>query len=144
MPRLLLYETGVHFIDTFRFLAGEVLRVYSLLRTLNPVIAWEDCGLAIFEFAEGAVGVWDANRYNESTCVDPRHTFGEFLVDADGDSIRLAADGALTVQELGEAERRHDYAPGNRGFAGDCVAATQQHFVDRLRDGKPFETEGVA
>jgi predicted dehydrogenase len=144
MPRLLVHETGVHFVDTFRYLAGEVGRVYALLRTLNPVIAGEDCGLLIFEFATGAIGVWDANRYNESTSADPRYTFGEFLVEADGGSIRLAPDGTLSVQKLGEPERRHDYDHERRGFSGDCVFATQQHFVARLRDGGPFETEGAA
>jgi predicted dehydrogenase len=143
MPRLLIYETGVHFIDTFRYLAGEVVRVSALLRRLNPVIAGEDCALLILEFAKGAVGVWDANRYNESNCPDPRYTFGEFLVEADGGSIRLASDGALTVQRLGESEQRHEYVHESRGFSGDCVHAAQQHFVDRLRDGAPFETEGA-
>jgi predicted dehydrogenase len=144
MPRLLVQETGVHFVDTFRYLAGEVVRVYGLLRRLNPVVAGEDCGLLILEFAGGAIGVWDANRYNESTCADPRYTFGEFLVEADGGSIRLAPDGTLTVQRLGEPEARHDYVHEHRGFSSDCVFATQQHFVDRLRDGGPFETEGQA
>ena len=144
MPRLLVHETGVHFIDTFRYLAGEVVRVYGLLRTLNPAIAGEDCGLLILEFAGGALGVWDANRYNESSCADPRYTFGDFLVEADGGTIRLATDGTLTVQRLGEPERPHDYVHHRRGFSGDCVLATQQHFVDRLRDGRPFETDGAA
>jgi predicted dehydrogenase len=142
MPRLLVHETGVHFVDTFRYLAGPIVRVYAVLRTLNPAIAGEDCGLLVFEFAAGAVGVWDANRYNESSCADPRYTFGDFLVEADGGSIRLAADGMLTVQTLGKPERRHDYVHEHRGFAGDCVFATQTHFVKRLRDGQPFETEG--
>ena len=57
MPKLLVYETGVHFIDTFRYLAGEIRGVFSILRKLNPVIAGEDTGLHIFEFADGAVGV---------------------------------------------------------------------------------------
>jgi predicted dehydrogenase len=144
MPRLLVHETGVHFIDTFRYLAGDIVRVYGLLRTLNPVIAGEDCGLLILEFAGGALGVWDANRYNESSSTDPRYTFGEFLVEADGGSIRLALDGTLTVQRLGEPEQQHDYIHPRRGFSGDCVFVTQQHFVDRLRDGRPFETEGAA
>jgi predicted dehydrogenase len=144
MPRLLVYETGVHFVDTFRYLAGDVVRVYGLLRRLNPAIAGEDCGLLVIEFAGGAVGVWDANRYNESTSADPRYTFGEFLVEADGGSIRLAGDGTLMIQRLGEPERRHDYSHPSRGFSGDCVFATQQHFANRLRDGGPFETEGAA
>jgi predicted dehydrogenase len=143
MPRLLVFETGVHFIDTFRYLAGDVERVYAHLRKLNPVIAGEDCGLLVFEFAAGAVGTWDANRYNEPNYDDPRYTFGEFLVEGDGGSIRLAPDGTLTVQPLGQPERRHDYEHSRHGFSGDCVLATQRHFVERLLDGGPFETDGA-
>jgi predicted dehydrogenase len=143
MPRLLVYETGVHFIDTFRYLAGEITRVYALLRKLNPVIAGEDCGLLLFEFQSGTVGLWDANRFNESTAEDPRYTFGEFLVEGEGGSIRLGMDGSLTVQKLGQAEQPHPYTHQRRGFGGDCVLTTQRHFLDRLRQGGPFETEGA-
>ncbi|MDA2938412.1 Gfo/Idh/MocA family oxidoreductase [Acidobacteria bacterium AH-259-A15] len=142
MPRFLVYETGIHFIDTFRFLGGEVHRVHCLLRTLNPVIKGEDCGLLIFEFAGGALGLWDANRYNESNSDDPRYTFGESLVEGNGGTIRLAMDGRITIQPLGEPERRHDYHHERRGFAGDCCFAIQRHFVDALLTGSPCETNG--
>ena len=66
-PRLLVFENGIHFIDTYRFLAGEISRVTAWLRRLNPVIKGEDCALIVFEFAGGALGEWDANRYNETT-----------------------------------------------------------------------------
>jgi D-apiose dehydrogenase len=143
MPRFLIVETGIHFIDTFRFLAGEVASVYAVLRKLNPVIVAEDCGLLIFEFASGAVGVWDCNRYNESNFDDPRYTFGEFLVEGDGGSIRLYGDGRLTIQTLGDTERPHEYMHQRTGFAGDCVHAAQRHFVERILDGAPFETDGT-
>jgi predicted dehydrogenase len=141
-PRLLVYETGVHFIDTFRYLAGEIRCVYAILKKLNPVIKGEDFGIVVFEFVSGAVGIWDANRYNESNCSDPRYTFGEFLLDGAGGSIRLAADGRITVQPLGKPEGPHDYKHEKRAFAGDCCYATQRHFIDRLLDGRPFETDG--
>jgi len=64
-PRLLVYENGVHFIDTYRYLAGEIERVYAVLKKLNPVIS------------------------------------------------------------------------------GDCCYFAQRHFIDRLIDGKPFETNGT-
>jgi len=142
MSRLLICETGIHFIDTFRFLAGEVARVFCHLRKLNPLIAGEDCGLLMLEFQSGAVGVWDANRWNESNAEDPRYTFGEFLVEADRGSIRLAADASLTIQPLGGRERVHRYHHPRCGFAGDCVYATQRHFVECLLDDKPFQTSG--
>ncbi|MEM1109627.1 MAG: Gfo/Idh/MocA family oxidoreductase [Planctomycetota bacterium] len=143
MPRLLVFETGVHFIDTFRCLGGEIDGVYATLRKLNPDIAGEDAGTLLFEFADGGQGMWDGNRYNEPTSPDARFTFGEMLVEGRGGSIRLYGNGRLTLQPLGEAERDLDYACEDRAFAGDCVMATQQHFIDRLRDGQPFETSGA-
>jgi predicted dehydrogenase len=141
-PRLLIYETGVHLIDTFRYLAGPVERVYARLRKLNPVIAGEDCGLLVFEFESGAVGLWDANRFNEPNYPTPRYTFGEFLVEGNRGAARLYGDGRITLQPLGAPERDHPYRHENRNFAGDCCYTTQRHFIDRLIDGQPFETSG--
>jgi D-apiose dehydrogenase len=143
-PKLLVYETGVHFIDTFRYLAGEITRVTAWLRRLNPIIRGEDCGLLVFEFANGALGQWDANRYNEPPCPlsCARYTFGEFLVEGNEGSIRLYLDGRLTLQKLGGAETDVSYTHERRRFAGDCCYFTQRHFVERLLDGGPFETNG--
>ncbi len=144
MPRFLIHEAGIHTIDTFRYLAGEVRRVWCVTRKLNPVIAGEDTALAVMEFEQSGIGVYDANRFNASTAEDPRYTFGELLVEADGGSIRLYGDGRLTIQTLGKPECEHAYQPATRGFAGDCVFATQQHFVDCLRRGVAFETDGAS
>jgi predicted dehydrogenase len=142
MPRMLLHETGIHYIDTFRFLAGDVESVYAILRRLNPVIKGEDCALMVFQFASGAVGVWDANRYNESCDPDPRYTFGDFTVEGNRGTIRLYPDGRLTVQRLGEPETGHTYSHERRNFSGDCVYFTQRHFVDAVLGGRPFATTG--
>jgi len=142
MPRLLIYETGVHFIDTFRFLGGEIDWVFARLRKLNSEIAGEDAGMVFFGFKNEAEGLFDANRFNESNFKNPRYTFGEFLVEGNGGSIRLYSDGILTVQPLGKPEREHKYVHENRGFGGDCVYFTQQHFVENLISGNAFETNG--
>ncbi len=42
MPRLLLFETLVHHIDTARFLFGDLRTIYAQLRRVNPVIQGED------------------------------------------------------------------------------------------------------
>ena len=142
MERLLVHETGVHFIDLFRFLAGEIDEVYAVLRRLNPVISGEDTGLLTFRFHSGAVGVWDANRYNQATAVDPRLTLGEFLIEGNGGSIRLSGDARMTIQSLGGTEVEHPYSWTGTGFAGDCVCQTQRHFTQQLLAGAPFETSG--
>lgn len=141
-PQLLVFENGIHFIDTYRFLAGEIRRVSAWLRRLNPVIKGEDRGLLVFEFASGALGEWDANRYNESTARNPRYTFGEFLVEGTAGCLRLDGEARLTLQRLGEKEAEISYERADKNFAGDCCYFTQRHFVERMLDGKPFETSG--
>ena len=143
MPRLLVFETGVHFIDVYRYLGGEIARVYARLRRLNPLIAGEDCGLVIFDFADGAVGLWDADRFHEASVADPRYTFGDFWLEGGEGSLRLDGAGDIWLHPLGGAARRHDYVHDHRGFAGDCVLATTAHFIARLRDGGAFETDGA-
>jgi predicted dehydrogenase len=143
MPQFLIYETGIHFIDTYRFLAGEVRSVFASLRKFNPQIAGEDAGIVFFEFESGARGLWDASRYHEPNCDDPRYTFGEFLIEGNGGALRLYADGRLTLQPLGLPEHDIIYSHRHHNFASDCVYHTQRHFVDRLLSGAEFETSGT-
>ncbi|MEM6376887.1 MAG: Gfo/Idh/MocA family oxidoreductase, partial [Bacteroidota bacterium] len=144
MPRLLVHETGIHFIDTFRYLIGEVESVYSDLRQLNENIAGEDCGLILFNFKNGAKGVWDANRFNESNLPNPRYTFGEMLLEGNEGSIRLYSDGKITLQKLGQQEQNIEYQHEDKNFAGDCVFALQQHFTFCFLNQFPFENSGQA
>jgi D-apiose dehydrogenase len=142
-PRLIVYENGIHFIDTFRFLGGEIRRVFAHLKKLNPVIAGEDFALVNFEFdSPGLLGIWDANRYNEPNYENPRLTFGEFHIDGTRGTIRLYPDGKITVQKLGEKEKEHVYKMQPINFAGDCVYNTQLHFIDCLLNDLEFETNG--
>ena len=137
----MVFETGVHFIDTFRYLGGEIDNVYSILRRLNPVIVGEDAGVLVLQFQSGAVGLWDANRYNECSDDDPRYTFGEFLVEGNGGTIRLYLDGRITIQQLGQPETEHAYHHERRNFSGDCVYTTQRHFVDCMLADRQFRDE---
>ena len=50
MPQFLIFEAGIHTIDTFRYLAGEIERVWCVHRKLNPVIAGEATAIGIFQF----------------------------------------------------------------------------------------------
>lgn len=141
--KLLIYETGVHFIDTFRYHAGEVKNVFAILKRLNPVIKGEDAGLMILNFESDATALWDANRYNESNIKNFRYTFGEYLVEGSKGAIRLYNDGKITIQHLGKPEKEHKYTHNNIGFAGDCCYIFQRNFIDNLISGKPFETNGA-
>ncbi|WP_066627052.1 Gfo/Idh/MocA family protein [Labilibacter marinus] len=141
-PKLLIYETGIHFIDTFRYHAGEVKEVFAKLRRLNSVIKGEDRGMVQLFFEKGTWATWDANRFNEPNFENSRYTFGHYLVEGEKGAIRLYPDGKITIQKLGEKEVEREYKHVNNGFAGDCCYITQRHFVDCLIDGSEFETNG--
>jgi predicted dehydrogenase len=142
-PRLLIYETGVHFIDTFRYLLGEVASVHAHLRRLNPVIKGEDAGQLFLRFESGATAIWDANRYNETESSNPRYTFGEIRIDATAGHLTMNSDSAIRLKRLGEPARDVDYPRENRNFAGDCVYSLQRHFVDCMASGREFESSGT-
>jgi predicted dehydrogenase len=141
-PRLLIYETGVHFVDTFRFLLGEVVEVYANLRRLNPVIRGEDTGQVFMRFESGATAIWDANRYNEVESPSPRYTFGELRIDATQGHLTMDRESVIRIKRLGEPGLDVEYARQNVNFGGDCVYSTQRHFVDRFLAGTDFESNG--
>ena len=140
MSRLLIHETGIHFIDTFRYLLGEVDTVYARLAKYNTHIAGEDAGILVMNHINGSTSIWNANRYNESNKENPRFTFGHMLLEGNLGSLRLYEDGSVTLQQLGQPEKMTEFSPSNHGFAGDCVYATQAHFIECLQSGNTFET----
>ena len=141
-PRLLLYETGVHFVDTFRFLLGEVESVFAHLRRLNPVIRGEDCGQLFLKFASGATAIWDANRYNETEAESPRFTFGSLRIDGSAGHLTMDTESSLRVKLLGQPSYEYEYRRQRKNFAGDCVYFLQRHFTDCMLAGQEFESSG--
>ncbi|MDP6342121.1 MAG: Gfo/Idh/MocA family oxidoreductase [Alphaproteobacteria bacterium] len=142
MPRFLVHETAIHFIDTFRYLMGEVGAVTARLRRLNPAIAGEDAGHILFEFQSGAAGLFDGNRLNDHVSDNTRRTMGEMWLEGARGVLRLDGGGRLWWKPHGEAEAAHAYDWSDGGFAGDCVHALQAHVLAHLRHGAPLENTG--
>jgi predicted dehydrogenase len=142
-PRLLIYETGVHFIDTFRFLLGDVTSVMAHITRMNPVIRGEDTAQILLRLENGATAIWDANRYNETEAESPRYTFGQLRVDASEGHLTMDAESMIRVKRLGEPGRELQYERERKNFAGDCVYALQRHFVDCMLSGAEFESSGT-
>ena len=133
MPRLLVVETAIHFIDTFRYLMGEVVAVYARLRQLNPVIQGEDAALITFEFADGAAGLFDGNRLTDHQAVSTRRTLGEMWIEGSRGVMRLDGDGNLWWKPHHQDERQHVYDRGpDAGFGGGACGALQRHVLDAL------------
>ena len=139
MPQFLVRETAVHFIDTFRFLMGEVRAVTARLRKLNPVIAGEDSGLLIFEFDDNRTGLFDGNRLNEHAAQNLRRTLGEMWLEGEQGVMRLDGDARLWWKPHGAPETEHPYHPGGPGVFGGASLALQAHVLAHLRQSKPLE-----
>jgi len=139
MPEFLVRETAVHFIDTFRFLLGEVRAVTARLRKLNPVITGEDAGLLIFEFDDDRTGLFDGNRLNEHPADNLRRTMGEMWLEGERGVLRLDGDASLWWKPHGAAETRHTYHRGGPGVFGGASLALQAHVLAHLRHGKVLE-----
>ena len=140
MERFLLYETVVHFLDTFRYLSGEIAAVCCRTARLNPVIRGEDYALVQLAFRRGAHGLVDANRI--SGPVPPEVTMGTFHLEGDRAAVRLSPDGRLWLTGYGKEEREHPFPTTDQGYKGDSVRAVQAHFLSCLQSGEPAETEG--
>ena len=143
MQRFLVHETAIHWIDTFRFLMGEVKAVYASLRRMNPAIAGEDAGTILFDFASGATGLFDGNRLNDHVAENPRRTMGEMWLEGEAGVLRLDGDARLwwKPHHAPEAEHRYDRGPDD-AFGGGCCGALQGHVVRHLRNGGPLENAG--
>lgn len=133
MERFLIHETAIHFVDTFRFLLGEYRSVFADLRKLNPAIAGEDAGLAIFEHVGGARSVFDGNRLLDHSADNKRLTMGEMLVEGSRAVMRLDGNGRLFRRSFGEnIESEVSFDWNRTGFAGDSVMLLQQHVINAI------------
>lgn len=133
MPRLLIYETLIHPMDTARFLFGEIDSLQAFAKNHNPLIAGEDRAVVLMNHMGSVDGVIDGSRYTNPDPPGP----------AMGDAIFEGTEGVLRVLANGEVYAgaslltRH---ATDTGYKGDSVRATQQHFIDCLQTGAKFET----
>lgn len=133
MPRLLIFETLVHPIDTARFLFGEIQSITAITRRLNLVVKGEDFAQLLTAHTSGLGGIIDGHRFldlaSDSPPLGDAEVEGEF--------------GVLSVTASGDVLRNQKVIWRNevhQGYRGDSVHATQQHFIDCLRARQPFET----
>ena len=139
MPQLLVRETAVHFIDTFRYLLGEVRAVTARLRRLNPVILGEDAGLIIFEFDDNRSGLFDGNRLNDHVAQNTRRTLGEMWLEGEAGVLRLDGDARLWFKPHGGTEAEHLYDRGGVGAFGGACTQLQSHVLAHLSNGAALE-----
>lgn len=138
MPRFLIHETAIHFIDVFRYLFGEITQVWATLRRLNPAIAGEDAGLAILQNRDGVQLIFDGNRLSSHAAEDSRRTMGEMYIEGSKGCLTLDGDGRIRLRFHESAEWQDvSYEWNNNDFGGDCVYLTQKAALESLLKRAP-------
>lgn len=133
MPRLLIYETIVHHIDTARFLFGEISSIYAQAQRINAAIAGEDQAFLLLTHKSGLVGCIQGHRFLDTNPAGP--VLGDAFFDGDRARLTVLPTGDVL---LGSSVRWSNNI--ETGYRGDSVLATQQHFTDCLRSGRTFES----
>ncbi len=138
MERFLVHETAIHFVDTFRFLFGEVADVFADLRRLNPAIVGEDAGIVIFCHGSGVRSVFDGNRLVDHPAQNKRFTMGELIIEGERAVLRLDGDGNLFMRALQtDTWEPLAFEKSEAGFGGDSVYRLQRHVIDHLQSRRP-------
>lgn len=146
MPRFLVQETAVHFIDTFRWLFGDITHVYAELRQINPAIAGEDAGFLTMTHASGVRSVFDGNRLLDHAAENQRLTMGEMEIESEGGVMRLNGHGQIGLRAFGgqtttPIEQTELVYP--KTFGGGCVANLITHVIDHLTQGTELENRAA-
>ncbi|MEJ6394802.1 Gfo/Idh/MocA family oxidoreductase [Gymnodinialimonas sp. 2305UL16-5] len=133
MPRFLVHETAMHYVDTFRFILGEPTAIYADLRRVNPVIAGEDAGYILADHPGGARTLIDGNRNLDHAAANLRCTMGEALIEGVAGTLTLKGDGSVWLRSFGDQEPERLLPPNQaETFGGDCVHALQDHVLSAM------------
>lgn len=142
MPRLIVYEMYIHWIDVARFLLGEIESIYARGGRVNPIIAGEDWAVLILGHRPGGTSLIESSWATPTDAVGSRRE-GDVLVEgADGAlhfdpetlELRLARSGGVeVVRRYGSLGQAFQSA-----FDG-CIG----HFAAAIRRGQPFESPAM-
>lgn len=146
MPKLLFYEMGVHWFDTWRFLFGTPDRLYAETQRISPYIIGEDTGTVLLGYND-FYGVLDASWATRQQLdlplgeqVGPVH-LEQISIDGEDGTLKYYTSGKITiVSKDGLTER---VVADTKALDHEAShSRLQSHFIDCLNSGEPFQTSG--
>ena len=150
MPRLIVYEMGVHFLDTFRFLFGEPDSVYARLHRISHHVKGEDAQLITVGYRDLTCAInlsWASVLVPgldiPGDCAEAAswpHSIPPARLEIEGceGTLVLMADRSMHLYQ----DRDHQMWTFPANTRAESRIAAQQHFVDCLESGAEFETSG--
>ncbi|TLS51005.1 Gfo/Idh/MocA family oxidoreductase [Paenibacillus antri] len=146
MPKLLFYEMGVHWFDTWRFLFGTPKRLYAETATISPHIAGEDSGVVVLGYEDfyGFLDMSWATRQKLDRplgdAVQPVH-LEQMAIDGENGTIKMYTDGRITIVNRDGTDERA-LAESTYLDHEESHFRLQSHFVECLETGAEFQTSG--
>ncbi|MDA0811015.1 MAG: Gfo/Idh/MocA family oxidoreductase [Verrucomicrobia bacterium] len=134
MPRLIIYESLVHILDTYRFLAGEMDIARCTTRQVNPAIVGDDWAEIDVTFQQGATGFIHGDR--QSGPVPSPVAMGSMTLQGENGTLSITPAGHLVLDGT-----PLPFDPPTIGYKGDSVHATQIHLLNSLKNQTPCESE---
>jgi predicted dehydrogenase len=134
--KLIMQQALVHLMDTARFLFGDIASVYAQSSRRNPRIVAEDQAIIVLTHENGVHGWVDGHRFLNPN--PPGPAMGDTQLEGEGGVISILATGEIRLDNV--KVWTSDVAP--TVYGGDCVRATELHFISCLKDGSPFESAG--
>ncbi|MCK4517005.1 MAG: Gfo/Idh/MocA family oxidoreductase, partial [Spirochaetaceae bacterium] len=138
IPRLVIYELGVHYLDTLRYLFGEALSLYCRSKRVCADISGEELAVITVEM-NGLTAVLDLSWASiPAYGCKSKVSWGEYTVEGTRGTLHVRTDGLLRLITDNE-EKRFSF-PEDSELLG--YRAAQAHFIDCLRNGSEPETSG--
>ncbi|MFQ6048226.1 MAG: Gfo/Idh/MocA family protein, partial [Phycisphaerae bacterium] len=136
MPRLAIFEMGIHWIDCLRAMFGDVRRVYAQTRRVNPALAGEDVAKLMLSFDDAAVGLIDMSWACHDLTVPGEH----LRVEGEQGALAGQLDGQVVMLNHFEARQAQQLPVLAQADSFDLLHA---HFLDKLAAGqRDFVTSG--
>jgi len=146
MPKLIVYEWGIHLVDVMRYLFGDVERVYARMSRISPLVQGEDMALVVLEFRSAVTGIidisWGSYIPNEKRLV--RGNLDPFIVEGDQGTLELDPyPGDIFSKTTSEHTMRWSahLAQSPAEEYQESYTQTHRHFIQCLRSGEPAENE---
>ena len=149
MPHLAVYELGVHFLDTFRYLFGDPTLLFARLHHVSPHMRGEDVEVITLGFPE-MTGIINHSWASvmvpgldkpDSTNIDDLKRMPAPRLEIDGMEGTLVLRSDNTMHLFTDDEHEMWRFAGNERPKAHIAA--QQHFIDCLESGEEFETSGA-
>lgn len=138
MPRLVIYELGIHYLDTLRYLFKEPKSVYARARRVCRQITGEELAVLVLGI-EDLTAVIDLSWASVPSYEhDQGFSWGEYRIEGDKGTLYLRKDGLLRL--ITDDEEQQFQFPADSELLS--YQATQAHFIDCLRSGAEPETGG--